>query len=131
MGMSATGTTAARRSVLSGAISYSASKPWPELMPKFQIVPSGSTLGWAEKGMPGRSGRQVFTPSVSSVRASMRVAEPPSHNASTSPCTAAAGVGDVDAVGRSRRLRARRDGAEGFHQMTSGPHLATRLGVAT
>ncbi|MCY1512073.1 hypothetical protein D9M68_465200 [compost metagenome] len=86
MGSSGTGTTAARRSAPPGAISYSASRLWPELTPKFHTVPSGSTLGWAEKGMPARSARQVFTPSVSSVRASMRVAEPPSHSASTSPC---------------------------------------------
>ena len=130
--MSATGTTAARRNAPSGAISYSASRPWPELTPKFHTVPSGSTLGCAENGMPARSARQVFTPSVSSVRASMRVAEPPSHSASTSPCSGStlvlatlmlsAEVGGSPPCGMLPKVSYRRRPAR-----TS----ATRLGVAT
>ncbi len=42
--------------------------PGSQLTPKFQTVPSGSTFGWAENGTPARSARQVFRPSVSSVR---------------------------------------------------------------
>ena len=61
------------------------STPCRLLTPKFQSTPSGPILGWAEKGMPAYSAFSVFTPRVSRLAGSTRVAEPPSHSARNSP----------------------------------------------
>ena len=51
----------------------------------FQQVPSASTLGWAEKGAPARSGRHATKSPAAIVSASNSSAEPPSQSAMSRP----------------------------------------------